>query len=118
MPVALLPFELLAAIFEEVIDLQDLRNARLASRTMCAAATPIAFHHLSVIATRTSAQNLGWLFDVPYIAAHIRVVSYHDTGTDGKGRILKYGASSSAHPAKRYHEFSAPALVPGLISQN
>ena len=113
MPVAFLPFEILAAIFEEVIDLHDLRNARLASRTSCAAAMPIAFRHLSVIATRTSAQNLGRLFDVPYIAAHVRVVSYHDTGTDRKGRILKYGASSSAHPAKRYHDTASLHLFGG-----
>jgi hypothetical protein len=97
MPVALLPFELLAGIFEDVNDVQDLWNARLASRTLCAAASPIAFRLLSVIATRTSAQNLGRLFDVPYIAAHVRRISYHDTGTDRRGRTLKYGASSSVY---------------------
>lgn len=95
MPVALLPFELLVAIFENVNDVQDSRTARLASRTLCAAATPIAFRLLSVFATRTSAQNLGRLFDVPYIAAHVRGVSYHDTGTDGRGRTLKYVRTSA-----------------------
>ncbi|KAN0138066.1 hypothetical protein V8E53_003955 [Lactarius tabidus] len=95
MPVALLPFELLAAIFEDVNNVQDLWNARLASRTLCAAASPIAFRLLSVIATRTSAQNLGRLFDVPYIAAHVRRVSFHDTGTDRRGRTLIYVRTSA-----------------------
>jgi hypothetical protein len=95
-----LPSEILAAIFEEVNDIRDLRNVRSASRTLCAAATPIAFRFIFVVTTQSSAQNLGRLFDVPEIAAYIREVSYRDTGADParRGRRIKYGASSTPHP--------------------
>ena len=76
-----LPFEILTANFEQVNNIQDLRHIRIASRTLCAAATPITFRVLSVTSTRGSAQNLGRLFDVPENAAHVREVSYGDTGT-------------------------------------
>ena len=76
-----LPFEILTADFEQVDNVQDLRHVRIASRTLCAAATPITFRVLSVTSTGGSAQNLGRLFDVPEIAAHVREVSYGDTGT-------------------------------------
>ena len=92
-----LPSEILTAIFEEVNDIRDLRNVRTASRTLCAAATPFAFRFLYVIATQSSAQNLGRLFDVPEIAAHIRNVSYRDTGADKEG-TQNCGASSDLHP--------------------
>ena len=92
-----LPSEILTAILEEVNDIQDLRNVRTASRTLCAAATPFAFRFLYVIATQSSAQNLGRLFDVPEIAAHIRNVSYRDTGADKEG-TQNCGASSDLHP--------------------
>jgi hypothetical protein len=94
-----LPSEILATIFKEVNlnDVRDLRNVRTASRTLCAAATPIAFRALSVITTKRSAENLRRLFDVPDIAAHIREVSYRDTGAGRRGRIKKCGASSTPH---------------------
>ncbi len=101
-----LPFEILTAIFEEVDDVRDLWHVRTASRTLCAAATPSAFRVLSVISTRGSAQNLGRLFDVPDIAAHVREVTYHDTGADRRGRTQKYGASSPPSSHKRYHDLS------------
>ncbi|KAI9453704.1 hypothetical protein BJY52DRAFT_804066 [Lactarius psammicola] len=85
-----LPLEVLTAIFEEVDDVHDLLHARMASRTLCAAATPFTFRVLSVITTRGSARNLGQLFDAPDIATHVREVSYHDTGADRRGRTLKY----------------------------
>src|SRR6266702_1532482 len=87
-----LPLEILTAIVEEVDDIRDLCHVRMASRTLCAAATPSAFRILSVITTRGSAKNLGRLFDVPDIAAHVKEVAYHDT--DKRGRTLRYGASS------------------------
>lgn len=90
-----LPLEILTAIVNELDDLQDVRNVRMASHALCAAATPTAFPALSVIATKRSAQNLGQLFNIPDIAAHVRKVSFHDMGTtDRKGRTLNYGASS------------------------
>lgn len=94
-----LPFEILTTIFKEVNlnDVRDLRNVRSASRTFCAAATPIAFRTFSVITSRRSAQNLRRLFDVPDIAAHIREVSYHDTGTNRRGRVQYGGAYSTRH---------------------
>ncbi|KAI9453712.1 hypothetical protein BJY52DRAFT_1225463 [Lactarius psammicola] len=85
-----LPLEVLTAIFDEVDDARDLLHIRMASRTLCAAATPFAFRVLSVITTRGSAKNLGQLLDVPDIATHVRGVSYHDTGADRRGRTLKY----------------------------
>jgi hypothetical protein len=94
---AYLPFEILIAIFEKVHDVQDLRNIRTASRTLCAAATPIAFRRLSVTSTAGSAQNLGRLFDVPEIAAYVKEVAYRDTGAVGRiltPELLKFGASS------------------------
>lgn len=78
-----LPVETLIAIVKEVDDIQDLRHLRMASRTLCAITTPFAFSNISVITTISSAQNLGRLFDLPHIAAHVKEVSYHDTGADG-----------------------------------
>ena len=91
-----LPFEILTIIFEQVDDLQDLRHVRTASRALCAAAVPITFRVLSVNSTRESAQNLGRLFDVPEIAAHVKEVAYCDTGADRRKLMaeLKSGASS------------------------
>lgn len=95
-----LPFEIITAIFEQVDDVQDLYCVRNASRTFCAAATPITFRVLSVTSTKESAQNLGRLFDVPEIATHVREVAYRDTGADRTEMIpqLKCGASSFPHP--------------------
>ena len=103
---AVLPFEILAVIFEEVNDVRDLWNVRTASHTLCAVATPIAFRVVSVLATRASAQNIGRLFDLPDIAAHVREVSYEDSGVDRRGRTLKYGASSSPLSHKGCHDLS------------
>ena len=112
-----LPVEILNAIFEEVDDVRDLWHVRTVSRTLCAAATPIAFRVLSVITTR-SARNLGRLFDVPDIAAHVREVVYHDTGTDRRGRTLKYGASPPPHFINDIMIcLCAPAMA-GHVSQN
>ena len=93
-----LPVEILTAIVEEVDEIRHLWQVRTASRTLCAVATPIAFRVLSVITTRESARNLGRLFDIPDIAAHVREVAYHDTGADRKGRPLKYGVSPTPRP--------------------
>jgi hypothetical protein len=97
-----LPFEILIAIAKEVDDVQDLWNVRMASHALCAASTPFAFRALSVITTKGSAQNLGRLFDLPDIAAHVREVTYHDTGADRRGRAIKCGAfrqcSGFRHP--------------------
>ncbi|KAI9453703.1 hypothetical protein BJY52DRAFT_804074 [Lactarius psammicola] len=92
-----LPFEILTAIFKEVDNIRDLWRIRTASRTLCAAATPIAFRVLSVVTTRGSAQNLGRLLDDPDIAAHVREVVYHDTCVDSRGKTLKYVITSAAH---------------------
>jgi hypothetical protein len=93
-----LPFEILTAIFEQVDDVEDLRHVRTASRTLCAAATPIAFRVLSVTSTRGSAHNLGRLFDVPEIAAYVREVAYCDARANGSKSIplpeLRSSASS------------------------
>ncbi|KAH9019557.1 hypothetical protein EDB85DRAFT_2007873 [Lactarius pseudohatsudake] len=86
----MLPFEILTAIFEKVDDIRDLSRIRTASRTFCAAATPIAFRNLSVITNKGSAKNLRRLFDVPEIAAHVRRVTFHDTDTNRRGMPLKY----------------------------
>jgi hypothetical protein len=75
-----LPFETLTAIFEQVEDIRDLCHVRAAGRALHAAATPIVFRVLSVTNTEESAKNLGRLFDVPDIAAHVREVSYCDAG--------------------------------------
>ena len=101
-----LPLEILTAIVKELDDVQDLFHVRMACHALCAAATHIAFRTLSVITTRASAQNLGRLFDLPDIAAHVREVSYHDAGTDRRGRALNYGASSSTLSHERYHKLS------------
>jgi hypothetical protein len=108
-----LPVEIQADIVKEVDNVQDLRHLRTDSRALCAAATPLAFRALSVIATRASAQNIGRLFDLPYIAAHVREVTFHDTSTDRRGRALKYGASSRPSSCKRYHDLSprTPSVV-------
>ncbi|KAH9059849.1 hypothetical protein EDB87DRAFT_1619816 [Lactarius vividus] len=84
-----LPFDILTAIFKEV-DVRDIWHIRIASSTFCAVATPIAFRVLSVISSKGSAQNLGRLFDVPDIAAHIREVTFCDTDTDRRGRSLMH----------------------------
>ncbi|KAH9059846.1 hypothetical protein EDB87DRAFT_1831866 [Lactarius vividus] len=90
-----LPFEILTAIFEEVDDVRDIWHIRASSRTFCAAAMPFAFRIVSVISTKASARNLGRLFDVPNIAAHVREVTFHHTGTDRRGRTLKYIRASA-----------------------
>src|SRR6266702_2148990 len=113
-----LPLEILTAIVEEVDDIRDLCHVRMASRTLCAAATPSAFRILSVITTRGSAKNLGRLFDVPDIAAHVREVAYHDTGADRRGRALNYGAASPPSSHKRYHDVSLCTCGGGSRSQN
>jgi hypothetical protein len=101
-----LPLEILTAIVNELDDLRDVRNVRMASHALCAAATPTAFPALSAVATKRSAQNLGKTFDIPDIAAYVREVSYHDVGaTDKKGRMLNYGASSPHRPMNN-HELS------------
>ena len=109
-----LPFEILIAIVKEVDDVGDLRHLRLAGQTLCAAATPFAFRVLSAITTRESAENLGRLLDLPAIAAHVREVSYHDTGADGKGRELKHGTSTPLSSHKRRHEMSLCTCGGGL----
>jgi hypothetical protein len=112
-----LPPEILAAIFEKVDDLRDLRHVRMASRTLCATATPFAFRALSVITTSASAQNLGRLFDIPNIAAYIREVSYHDTGPDERGWFeWMYGVSSSPSSYRGFHDVSRAPAVVGDIS--
>ena len=82
-----LPVETLISIVKEVDDVQDLRHLRLASHTLCAIATPLAFSALSVITTSSSAKNMGRLIDLPDIAAYVKEVSYHDTGADRSGRM-------------------------------
>lgn len=94
MMVISLPVETLNTIVKEVDDVKDLRHLRMASRTLCAVATPFAFSSLSVITTNSSAKNIGQLFDLPYIAAHVKEVSYHDTYADRRRGTLDYGASS------------------------
>ena len=94
-----LPFEILTAIFEQIDDIQHLRNIRTVSRTFCAVAAPIVFRTLSVTSTAQSAQNLGRLFDVPEIAAYVKEVAYHDTGIDERymtPESLKLSASESS----------------------
>ena len=88
-----LPFEILIAIVKEANDVQDLCNLRLASHTLCAAATPFAFHTLSIKTTMKSARNLRFLFGLPAIAAHVKEVSYYD-GANKRGRELKHGTFS------------------------
>ncbi|KAI9433401.1 hypothetical protein H4582DRAFT_2061022 [Lactarius indigo] len=85
-----LPLEVLTTIFEQVDNVHDLCHVRSACHTFCAIATPFAFRVLSVIATGDSSKNLGRLFDIPDIAAHVREVTYLDTGADRKGRRLKH----------------------------
>ncbi|KAI0306159.1 hypothetical protein B0F90DRAFT_1696617 [Multifurca ochricompacta] len=90
-----LPFEILTLILGLVTDIRDLQQARRASRTLCAAATPLVFRVLSVASTRRSAQNLGHLIEVPDISAHVREVIYLDSGADKRGRTLKYVRTSA-----------------------
>ena len=97
-----LPLEVIAAIFEQVDDFQDLCHARMSSRALCAAATPFAFRALSVATTSASAQNIGRLFDLPDIAAHIREVSYHDMDPDDNEWSPKYGVFSPSHLIKEF----------------
>ena len=98
------PLEILTAIVKELDDVQDLRNVRMACHYLCAVTTPIAFRTLSVIATKRSAQNLGRLLDLPDITTHVREFTFNDTGADGRGRVLNYGASSHPSFHKRYLE--------------
>ncbi|KAH9016676.1 hypothetical protein EDB83DRAFT_228695 [Lactarius deliciosus] len=92
-----LPFDILTAILDELEDFRDIRHIRTANRTLCVAATPIAFRVLSVIPTKGSAQNLGRLFDIPDIAAQVRQVTFHHTDTDRWGRPLKDDITSAVH---------------------
>ncbi|KAH9018278.1 hypothetical protein EDB84DRAFT_1679365 [Lactarius hengduanensis] len=92
-----IPLEILTAILEEVDDVQDLWHIRTASRTLCAVATPIAFRVLSAIPTRTSAENIGRLFDSPDVATHVREVSFHDIDIDREGRTPKYVSPNIIH---------------------
>ena len=91
-----LPFEILTAIFEQV-DVKDLRNIRIASRTFCAVAAPLVFRILSVTSTAQSAKNFGRLIDVPDIAAYVKEVAYRDTSADGR----RLRPESSKHGAFR-----------------
>ncbi|KAH9173974.1 hypothetical protein EDB89DRAFT_646754 [Lactarius sanguifluus] len=111
-----LPFEILTAIFEELDDVRDIWHIRTVSRTLSAAATPFAFRILSVITTKGSAQNLGRLFDVLDIAAHVRQVTFHDTDTDRRGRALKYLRSSAVHELAS--SFSRSHQLPRLETIN
>ena len=116
-----LPFEILTAIFEQVDDVQDLRHVRTASRTFCAAATPITFRVLSVTSTRGSAQNLGRLFDVPEIAAHVMEVSYRDTGTESRRLMPRLKNYCAAFPLSSINDIMTYLCVPpaaGHVSQN
>ena len=99
-----LPIEILTAIVKELDDVKDLRNVRMTCHALCAAATPIAFRSLSVIATKKSAQNLGRLLDLPHITAHVSEFTYKYR----RGRVLNYGASSPSPLSfhKRNHELS------------
>jgi hypothetical protein len=96
-----LPLEVLTAIVKELDDVQDLYHVRMVCHTLCAVVTPIAFRSLSVIATRGSAQNLGRLFDLPDIAAHVREISFRDKGADRRGRALKFGAFGLHDPINK-----------------
>ena len=111
-----LPIEILTAIVEELDDVQDLSNVRMTCHALCAAATPIAFRSLSVIATKGSAQNLGRLLDLPDITAHVREFSFKDTGADRRGRLLDYGASSPPSFHKRNHELCLRTAIAGYRS--
>lgn len=110
------PFEILTAIFEQVDDARDLYHVRTATRTLCAAATPLAFRVLSVTSTAGSAKNLGRLFDVPDIAAHVREITYRDTGADRRGKMqnLKRGASSPHYPTIYHNELTTHLCAPGV----
>jgi hypothetical protein len=90
-----LPLEILTAIVKEADDVRDLCNLRATCRSFCTTATPLAFSALSVIVTRGSAINLGRLLDHQDMASYVREVSFHDTGTDRRGRTLNHGASSA-----------------------
>ncbi|KAF8262115.1 hypothetical protein EI94DRAFT_1705012 [Lactarius quietus] len=111
-----LPFEILIAIVKEVDDVRDLFHLRLAGHVLCAASTPFAFSTLSAITTRTSAQNLGRLFDLPDIAVHVREVSYHDAAADRKGRELKNVRTEVIHELASL--FSRLYQLPRLESVN
>ena len=104
-----LPLEILTAIVKEAEDVSDLYNLRATCRSFCTTATPIAFRTLSVIATRASAKNLGRLLDRQDIASYVREVSFHDTGTDRRGRTLNYGASLPSSLPKQGHDLSLMA---------
>ena len=108
-----LPIEILTAIVEELDDVQDLSNVRMTCHALCAAATPIAFRSLSVIATKGSAQNLGRLLDLPDITVHVREFTFKDTGADRRGRVLDYGASSPPSFHKRNHELCLRTAIAG-----
>ena len=91
-----LPLEILAAIFEQV-GFGDLYRARMASRALCAAATPIAFRALSVYSNSESTRDSRRLFDQPNIAVHIREVSYQGTDPYESGSLPRYGVFSPSH---------------------
>ncbi|KAH9059847.1 hypothetical protein EDB87DRAFT_1619807 [Lactarius vividus] len=88
-----LPFEILTAIFKEV-DVCDIWHIRVVSSTFCAVATPIAFRILSVVPTIESAQNLGRLFDVPYIADHVREITFCDRDIYERRMTIKHDITS------------------------
>ena len=113
-----LPLEILTAIVKELDNVQDLCRVRMACHALCAVATPITFRTLSVITTRASAQNLGRLFDLPDIAAHVREVSYHDAGADRRGRALNYGASSPRYPINHITNCACAPGMAGDVSSN
>ncbi len=82
------PFDILHTICEEVDDVRDLYHIRMASRTLCVAATPFAFRVFDVSnSTEKSAQKVEQLFDTPHMAAHVRAVIYDDTDV-----VMKEGA--------------------------
>ena len=111
-----LPLEILIAIVKELDDVQDLRNVRMACHALCTAITPIAFHTLSVIATKESTQNLGRLLDLPDITVHVREFTFKDTGADRRGRVLDYGASSPPSFHKGNHELCLRTAIAGYRS--
>ena len=115
-----LPLEILIDIFEAVDDVRDLWNLRTASWTLCAAATPIAFRVLSVTKTAGSAQNIGRLFDLPDIAAHVREVSYRDTGDNRQERTQRLvgGSVRTLAIPQLFSSFSRIHQLPLLESIN
>ncbi|KAH9173970.1 hypothetical protein EDB89DRAFT_646658 [Lactarius sanguifluus] len=62
--------------------------------TFCAVATPIAFRILSVFTNKGSAQNLRRLFDIPYIADHVREVTFSDIDVYERGTTKHHDITS------------------------